>query len=696
MKNQRINERLTGQNSITKRLIINILGAVFLMNMILLGLIVYETADKGSSFADEIAVHRSESVAMDVKGYIDQSIETTATLASTLNTLRKSGNVSREDISLILKDVLGSNSEYLALWTIWEENAFDGRDNDYMNHPQFTETAGRMNLSFYKDGNTILQEVAEIEDYDEDYYVIPKQRRRRTVTPPYFYSFTDNPADEIYMTSVVVPIMERNTFLGVIGLDISLERLSSMVNELELYQSGRASVISNDLQIAAHQDYSLRGQQVNNFLKVDREQSVDAILNGSSHILRDKKEENLLRTFTPLVFNQIDEPWSIMVEVPLREVNRALVILLVFMGIMGVVSLIVIALVVWTISRKITRPIISTISSVEQVAEGNLDAEINYTERKDEIGQLASALQTLVEKLKEILGGVKEGSDNVAAASQQVSSTAQQISEGGTEQASSVEEVSSSMEQMVANISQNTDNARETEKIARKVSSGIQNVSEASQESLQSVKTIAQKISVISEISRQTNILALNAAVEAARAGEHGRGFAVVAAEVRKLAETSKAAADEINALAVKSVDVTEKAGQMMGSLMPELNKTTQLISEVTAASIEQNSGAEQVNSAIVQLNQITQQNAASSEEMAASSEQLAKQAEYLMEMVSYFRIESQKKKEKQTSRPSNGHHSQKSNGWHSGENQAPLKKIAQNGFSLQMDNSTDSQYEKF
>jgi methyl-accepting chemotaxis protein len=197
------------------------------------------------------------------------------------------------------------------------------------------------------------------------------------------------------------------------------------------------------------------------------------------------------------------------------------------------------------------------------------------------------------------------------------------------------------MEEMAANIQQNTDNAQEADKISQKVQEGVKKVGNASQESLISIKNIAEKIGIINDIAFQTNILALNAAVEAARAGEQGRGFAVVAAEVRKLAERSKIAADEIVALSSKSVNVTETASALMNDLIPEIEKTAKLVQEIAAASMEQTSGADQVNTAIQQLNQVTQQNAAASEEMATSAEELSSQAEQLKEIISYFRIDS-------------------------------------------------------
>jgi methyl-accepting chemotaxis protein len=271
------------------------------------------------------------------------------------------------------------------------------------------------------------------------------------------------------------------------------------------------------------------------------------------------------------------------------------------------------------------------------VAEGDLTIDIK---KRSENDQLMQSLTDMVKSTANIITEFQIAADNITTSSDQMNAASQQMSQGASEQASSAEEVSSSMEQMAANIQQNTENAKQTEKIALKAADGISLVNDASDQTLKFMRDIADKVSIIGEIARQTNILALNAAVEAARAGEHGKGFAVVAAEVRKLAERSQVAAVEIESLTKNSVRATEESGKLLADIAPEINRTSKLVQEIAAASNEQNSGAEQVNNAIQQLNQVTQQNAAASEEMATSSEELSDQAQKLMKMIDHFKIE--------------------------------------------------------
>jgi methyl-accepting chemotaxis protein len=272
----------------------------------------------------------------------------------------------------------------------------------------------------------------------------------------------------------------------------------------------------------------------------------------------------------------------------------------------------------------------------QEIAGGNLMIEVK--ERSDKDG-LMRALKSMVEKLTEVVNDVKNAADNVASGSSQTSITSQTMSQGATEQAASAEEVSSSMEEMVSNIKQNADNAQQTEKIALKSAQDAKGGGKAVAETVGAMKEIASKISIIEEIARQTNLLALNAAIEAARAGEHGKGFAVVATEVRKLAERSQMAAGEISKLSASSVEVAEKAGEMLARIVPDIQKTAELVQEISAASNEQNTGAEQINKAIQQLDQVIQENAAATEQMASTSEELSSQAGQLQETISFFRI---------------------------------------------------------
>jgi methyl-accepting chemotaxis protein len=289
--------------------------------------------------------------------------------------------------------------------------------------------------------------------------------------------------------------------------------------------------------------------------------------------------------------------------------------------------------------RSVTRPLRECVAVTGRLARGELNIAIN-SDRTDELGQLQESMKSMVVTLSRVVMKVKAAAASVSTMSADINDSSSRMSQGSTEQAASAEEVSSSIEEMNAAIRQNADNAQQTEKIALKSSGDALESGKAVNQAVSAMKEIAGKISIIEEIARQTNLLALNAAIEAARAGEHGKGFAVVAAEVRKLAERSQAAAGEISLLSTSSVEVAEMTGVMLTRLVPDIQKTAELVQEISASSKEQASGANQINNAIQQLNEVIQQNATGAEEMSSTAEELASQAEQLNDSIAFFKVE--------------------------------------------------------
>ncbi|MFW5815249.1 MAG: methyl-accepting chemotaxis protein [Wenzhouxiangella sp.] len=295
------------------------------------------------------------------------------------------------------------------------------------------------------------------------------------------------------------------------------------------------------------------------------------------------------------------------------------------------------------ITRMVTGGIKQGVVMAERIARGDLSvqADTALVAQRDEVGDLVRAMDEMVGKLRQALSTVASGAESITAASNQTASTAQSLSQGASQQAASVEQTTASIEQMSASIAQNTENAQVTDTISTKAADDATEGGKAVTETVDAMKSIAEKISIIDDIAYQTNLLALNAAIEAARAGDHGKGFAVVAAEVRNLAERSQVAAQEIGEVAKNSVNLAVRAGKLLDEIVPAIQQTSGLVQEISAASTEQSSGAAQVGQAMEQLNAITQQSASASEQLASTSEEMKGQAQQLQNAVSFFRFQS-------------------------------------------------------
>ncbi len=434
---------------------------------------------------------------------------------------------------------------------------------------------------------------------------------------------------------IAVPIRSlEGKVVGVIIHACNISTLTDLIAKAKLGKNGYAFLANADGLILAHpnKDNILKL----NILKVDGMKAFSPKMVKGETGVDGYVFEGVVKTaaYAPSSLTG----WSVALTLPDNEfLGFALQIRNLILIVAGIAFALAF-LVFYLFSRSISIPLKMGVAFASKVAEGDLTARMDI-HRGDEIGVLAEALRQMVERLSAIVSDVRNASDNVAQGSGQLSDGAQGLSQGATEQAAAGEEVSSSMEQMGANIKQNTDNAMQTEKIAIKAAEDATEGGKAVAETVGAMKEIAGKTTIIEEIARQTNLLALNAAIEAARAGEHGRGFAVVASEVRKLAERSQKAAGEIGQMSANSVRIAEKAGELLGRIVPNIQKTAELVQEISAASGEQNSGVEQINKALMQLDQVIQQNASSAEELAGTAEEMNGQAEQLQEAMGSFKI---------------------------------------------------------
>ena len=440
------------------------------------------------------------------------------------------------------------------------------------------------------------------------------------------------------------PLFKDGNLVGVLVVQLSIDRINKIMQERTgMGETGESYLVGPDFRMRSDSfldpvNHSMKGSFASGEKGKCQTEGSEAAIRGETdaRIIIDYNGSHVLSAFSPMTVMGLN--WAVMseidqaeVEIPINKLKISILIASTFITIF----IIVLALYLAT---TIANPMKQGVVFAQSIAEGDLEAKLDVVQ-KDEIGMLAEALRGMIQKLRSVVLDIKSASENVASGSTELSATSQSMSQGATEQAASAEEASASMEEMAANIKQNADNAMQTEKIAQNAAEKANESGKAVEQTVSAMKEIASKISIIEEISRQTNLLALNAAIEAARAGEHGKGFAVVASEVRKLAERSQSAAGEIGNLSNSSVEIANKAGEMLKQLVPDIQKTAELVQEISASTGEQTTGADQINRALQQLDKVIQQNASASEEMASTSEELSGQAEQMKDTIGFFRI---------------------------------------------------------
>lgn len=420
--------------------------------------------------------------------------------------------------------------------------------------------------------------------------------------------------------------------IGVMVNLLNIAFLQALVDDIVVGETGYAFAIDREGLLVAHPDPELRFQeQLQNLPGLGE---LSAAMRSGTDGLYTYTFDGIPKTvaYAPVPTTR----WSVGLSLPDREFLAAANALALTVVIVAVAAAVVVALIYMLFARSLSRPIAGGVNVAQEVAAGDLTVEISV-DRGDELGKLSQALATMLERLRTVVLSVRGGADEVSSGSQQLANTAQQLSQGASEQAASTEEVSASMEEMMANIDQTAENSQQAATTARESAESAVEGGEAVAKTVNAMRQIAEKIALVEDIARNTDLLALNAAIEAARAGEHGKGFAVVASEVRKLAERSATAAREISELSSSSVEIAEHAGELLETTVPRIRNADQLVQEISAATREQKTGANQITQTLVQLEQVVQQNASASEQMASMAEELAAHAEELLTSVAYF-----------------------------------------------------------
>jgi methyl-accepting chemotaxis protein len=617
-----------------------IVGAgIFITAIILVTFSAINSRKRSVEFAQKNALVETKEFSQNLLSKFQTALFASQSLANALSAVGNPNSplkITREDASKMGEKVLFSNEEFLGFTLAFEPNAFDGKDKLFKNAPAHDNTGRFMTYLTKKTDHTAAREVLidYLDSVKAPWYFMPQKTKRNFLTEPIIYPVQGK---DVFMVSIMTPIVNNNRFLGTTGIDFTIDSLQNMVKKAGLFNSNAlVSIISYDGTFVANSSRpELIGKNLSGISK-EFGKEIAQIRGGQQLVF---ENHDSLYVYVPIKLVTTQRAWQIRMSLPMKIITAQANKQTWFQISIGLILTLLSIIIVRLFVQRIIKPVGKMVQKANAAADGNLVYNLAIEKTNDEIGLLSESLERMTVKIKDIVSNVMVSSENFVASSKELSISAQQIANGANEQAASSEQISSSIEEFSASVNQNADNATVTESIATQAAESIKMANDSVIKTIEAMRTIIQKISIIKEIAEKTDLLAVNAAIESARAGEYGKGFAVVAAEVRKLAEHSQKAAKEIDDISISSVQTAELSGKMLAEVIPQIQNTAKLVKEISATSGEQNEGVIQISQAIQQFSTVVQQNSALSEELASSSEEVSAQAQILLDNISYFSI---------------------------------------------------------
>ncbi|WP_432664637.1 methyl-accepting chemotaxis protein [Wukongibacter baidiensis] len=663
------------------RLIFLSLGIIMIVSGIIMSYMFINTYNNTKKHVVENIEKTTYEIAKEMESILDDAIHDAEGIVDTLEIMKKSGITDRALVNQMLKEKLEENPNYIYSWIVWEENAFDGMDFQYGNTPG-SDSSGRYLPCWGRSGDKLVLEICS--EYEKnDYYNVPKVTKKNFIAEPATYKLDGK---EVTTVSFCVPIVIENKFLGVAGLDISLEQLTKINSTVKLYENGFGRLLSKNGIILAHLDHEKVNKVGGEFSNDEGKEYLAKIQNGdkfNNTSFSPYLNQDVYRFYSPINFEGVDNIWSFSTVVPISEMMAETNSMIRWMIIMGIIGISIMGITLYYNSNYAVRSVVVLTEIVERFSTYDLSFDENheavkYLERKDETGRMTKALATMQMNFTDLIKKVLDASGQVAASSEELTATSQQsataseevartieeLARGATDQARDTETGSEKVYQLGEIIESNqglmVDVSNASDKVGKLIDEGllvINDLIEKTKESGNSareiydviIKTnessdkIGQASNVIASIAEQTNLLALNAAIEAARAGEAGKGFAVVAEEIRKLAEQSTMSTKEIDSIvneltnnANSAVEKMEKASETVEKQMQSVNETESKYKEIADAIEDAESAIEKMSGSvedmeskktdildiIQSLSAIAQENAAGTEEASASTEE--------------------------------------------------------------------------